>query len=66
MTPKSTPAETVDPVKAARDAAIADLLADPLKYKAKWLKEGRLKNPKMTDEQHEADWQYVSKLYGLE
>ena len=59
-----TAASAVD--MTAFDAACEDLLADPLKYKAKWLAEARVSHPQMTEEQHEADWRYVSKLMGLE
>ena len=56
----------VDPTKAARDAFVEDILKDPQKYKRQWTAEARVKYPHLTDEQHEADWKYVSDLMGLE
>jgi hypothetical protein len=51
--------------KAERDAFVADLIAQPEKYRREWGEQARRENPQMTDEQIEAAWDQLAEQMGL-
>jgi HD domain len=61
------PAEpkTAEEAQKARDAFIADLIADPEKYRREWNARARRDCPWMTEAQLDASWEHVAQLMGL-
>jgi hypothetical protein len=49
----------------ARAIVIDDIIANPETYKQLTYEAARREHPEMTEEQHEAEWQYVKQLLGL-
>jgi hypothetical protein len=58
-------AMTKDGIKAKRDEFVANLLADPDKYRKDWDAKARAENPHMTQEQLDASWEQLAHQFGL-